>query len=223
MPTDFNINSHVDFIARHGAQLLRYPSLPCPCGSTVDGARSRFVCPLCKGTGVRYETATTLTGIITGIAREKMLLEAGIAQPGDAVLGLSPLETQMVTDWDMVEPANWTQGQPYSGELVQRGSGATDTLVYKAKQVLNCHSVHPTTFVITNYAVGTDFTVANDVVTWIVGRPQPAADAIYSIKYAAIFSYIVFTIPQDRYDAEISLGLKALLRPRHIAIQKRAA
>lgn len=221
MPTKFNLAAHHVFLQEHGETLSYYRGLPCPCGQTVDAARVRYVCPLCKGTGIRYETAVPLVAIITGISREKSLLEVGIAQPGDAVMGLSPFETQMVTDWDMVEPTSWGRGQPYSGELVERQAGATDVLVYKAKEILNCHSVHPTTFVITNYAVGTNFSVADDQVTWIVGQPQPAVGTIYSIKYAAVFAYIAFVIPQDRYDNMDSLGGRCLLRPRHIAIQKR--
>jgi hypothetical protein len=152
----------------------------------------------------------------------------------------------MVTDWDLVEPSSWNRGQPFGGELVERGAGATDTLVYKVQRVLNCSSVNPTTFEITNYVMVANpagfgeqplgegalaettsgaeasFTVGDDKVTWTVGKPQPAYGTVYAIKYSAIFSYIAFVIPQDRYDNGDNLGQRVLLRPRHVAIQKRA-
>lgn len=221
MSTGFSIGSHNQFVQDHGELLTYFQGVPCACGTTIDGARSRFVCPLCKGSGTRYEAGKPLRGIVTGITREKVLVEAGILQPGDAILGLAPSEREMVTDWDMVEPSQWGRGQPYSGELVQRGTGATDVLMYKAKQVQSCTSVTPDAFAIIPYVHGVDFTVAGDVVTWLVGRPQPDIESIYSIKYTAIFSYIVFTIPQDRYDKNVSLGQKILIRPRAIALAKR--
>lgn len=162
----------------------------------------------------------TLTGIVTGVSRQKSMLEAGILQPGDLQLGLSPYEKQILSDGDMIELSTWKQGQPFDGEIVQRGMDSlTDVLLYKTKRVFKCFSVDPNTDQETVYVEGTRFTVAGNLLTWIDGQPQPDPETFYSIKYTALFSWVCFLPPMDRYEGAVNLGQHIFLRLKHLGVK----
>ena len=213
MPTGFNIADHHDFVQRHGESVRWYRGSQCPCGSLGDANRSRTTCIHCVGTGTRYEAPKTLTAIVTGVTRDKNLLDAGVADPGDCLMGLSPRETEMLSDWDMIE-LQWEQGQPFEGDVLIRGSGATDVLSYPPKKIFSCVQIDATTQVLTSYVEGVNFTVAGRVLTWTVAQPQPAVGQAFSIKYSAVFQWIVFRSPFDRREQDVNLGQRVLLKKR---------
>lgn len=220
MPTAFNLAAHHDFVMRHGQQLRHYVGLLCPCGNTPDANRARINCFFCGGLGIRYQDPLPMVALITSVNREKALLAAGIAQPGDLVLSPSPYEQQTISDWNAIEIAV-DDGQPFNGELIKRGvNSPSDVLAYKVKQILDCHSVNQRTQTITNYTEGTDFTIDGRTITWLTGQPQPPAESIYSIKYTAILQWVVFVGPQSRQDSDQNIGLKAILRLRHIVLNR---
>lgn len=216
----FNLSEHDAFVKRHGEKVSLYKGYLCPCGSSRDAGRAKPTCTLCHGTGTKYDAPVSMTGIITGVERQKSLLEAGILQPGDLQLGLSPYEHIMLTDGDLIELSSWTRGQPFEGEIVQRGvDSLTDVLLYKSKQVFKCFSVDPNTDAETVYAEGTSFTVAGNLLTWVEGQPQPDPETFYSIKYAALFSWVVLRSPSDRYEQATNIGQKVYLRLRHLVLK----
>lgn len=141
MPTLFSLPEHHAFVMRHGQRLLHYTSSLCPCGATPDANRSKVTCNLCGGLGLQYGEPQEMTALVTSINREKHLLEAGIAQPGDLVLSPSPYESQVIADWDSIEILD-DRGQVFQGELIKRGvNSLSDLLAYKVVNVLDCHSV----------------------------------------------------------------------------------
>lgn len=216
--SDFDLPLHHEFVIRKGERLLLSQSRMCPCGTTPDANRARITCSLCQGLGVQYAAPVKIVGIVTGIHREKSLLESGIAQPGDLVLGLSPFSPVTLSDYDLIE-FTWPEGQPFQGELVTRSAdGPTDILAYKVAQMQACLSVDPETDAVTQYQEGVNFTVSGRELTWIADQPQPAADSIYSVKYMARYSWIVFISPQDRRERGVNLGAKAILRLRHLTV-----
>lgn len=176
----------------------------------------------CNGLGIRYEDPLEIVGIVTGVTREKALLEAGVADPGDLLFGPSPFEHNILSDWDMIE-LQWKQGQPFQGELMKRGlSGPSDILDYTPKQIFSCESIEPNTQALTNYTEGVNFSVSGVTLTWTTGQPQPAPGQVYSIKYTAVFQWICFVSPFDRFEKDSNLGQRCLLRKRS-AITKAAA
>lgn len=219
MPTTFDIPAHHAFVQKHGDQIRWYRGLFCPCGATPDANRARTTCIHCFGTGIRYEAPVILTGIVTQVTRDKALMESGFADPGDLKLGLSPLETNILSEWDMIE-LQWDKGQPFMGDLISRGTGSLiDVLSYPAKEIFSCTRIDATTQAIIAYASGVNFTISGRTLTWIVGQPQPAAGQVYSIKYTAIFQWIVFRSPFDRYENGTSLGQRTLLRKRALVFK----
>jgi hypothetical protein len=218
--TQFSLVEHHQFLTRHAEQLSWYKGFLCPCGSARDAARANANCTLCHGAGTRYDAPKELLGIVTDVTKQKTLLEAGIALPGDLLLGLSPFEKNLLSSNDLIEMSQWKRGQPFEGELLERSpEGPTDTLLYRAKEIFRCFSIDPNTQTETVYQHGTDFTVSGAVVTWIDGRPQPPAESIYSINYSAVVSYHVFVPPQDRLEGAVNLGQKALLRAKHVVVK----
>lgn len=220
--TQFTLTEHHQFVRSHGEQLDYYVAMPCSCGGG-DPSRARQSCTLCGGRGYRYKPPVRLTGIVTSIHREKSLMEAGLVQPGDAVLGLSPFDRHMLSDWDMVELPFWSRGQSVWGGAIQRSvDSADDLLPHTVKDLQYCESQDPDTDEITSYTRGTDFTITGNVLTWLDGQPQPAPESYYSIRYTALLQWIIFLPPQDRYDGGVSIGQKAILRLRHIAFSHHA-
>lgn len=216
----FNLPAHHNFVQRKGERILWSRANLCPCGNTPDGNRSRVTCMHCGGLGLRYEDPIEIVGIVTGVTREKTLLEAGVVDVGDLLLGLSPFEHSILSDWDMIE-LQWQQGQPFQGELIKRGlSGPSDILDYPPKHIFSCESIEPNTQVLTTYTEGINFSVSGVTLTWVDGQPQPAPGQVYNIKYTAIFQWVCFVSPFDRFEQDRSLGQKCLLRKRSAVMKK---
>lgn len=219
MATRFNLSDHEKFMRAHGDKIEWFKGYPCPCAQATDSNRPTLTCAACNGAGTVYQAKQVITGLITGISRERDLLLAGIAQPGDMLLGLSPYQSDMVTDWDLFK-LTYRHGQPFQGQLVERSAdGVTDNLAYAVKKILKVFSIDPNTGVETAYVEGTDFTVSENVITWL-GVNDPVPETTYSMNYMAIFDWIAFVPPTDRFEGNVNLGQKVLLRPRHIAIKQ---
>lgn len=220
MGVRFTTAAHRQFIRDHGERLTYYAALPCGCGSTPDPARADVNCPLCGGSGRRYQDGKELRGIITDIHREKSLLEAGIAHSGDCVLGLGPRERIIFADWDLVEMPFWVGGSAVWGDIIRRNpEGPDDFLPHVVKTMQVCESVNPETNEVTAYTLGTHFVVSGNTLSWIDGQPQPDPDTFYVVRYTALLQWVAFLPPSDRYDAGRSIGQKVLLRKRHIALR----
>lgn len=218
--TTFDLQSQHDHVMRHGDYVQWCRASKCPCAPSGDANRANPNCKVCFGIGFRYAAPATLVGMVHGINNEKSLLESGIAFPGDMVLSLSPLEQNVISDFDLIQ-VTWGQGQPYDGDVIKRGTGATDKLTYAAAQVFEVFSVDGTLTTITAYDENTSWTVEGRDITWIGGQPQPAAGQMYSVKYAvASWDWIAFVSPMQRFETGTNLGLKVLLRKRHLAFKK---
>ncbi len=138
---------------------------------------------------------------------------AGIVSLGDLVF--SPQIGTTLSDYDKVQ-LTWVEGIPYEGELLIRGTSATDTTLYgiEAVPLDGCITVDPTTGTVTKYTPGVDFTFSSNVITWATNAP--AAGSIYSLKYAALVDWIVLAPPQPRRERGTSLGQRVILRKKHI-------
>lgn len=153
--------------------------------------------------------------MVVGMRHEKALLQAGVAQPGDMILSLSPFERNQVADWDRIR-LTWLDGQPYSGDLVIRRDYGADRLVYDPKTIYSVTQVEPRDGAITTYREGVHFTRDGRKITWIDGQPQPNRGEVYAVSYAVTtYDWIAFVEPMARFERGTSLGTKVLLRKRH--------
>ena len=199
MATAFNQILHADFVTRHGEEFTWFRAVTCPC--VIDGDRTRPspICNVCNGEGRVFLAGSSKVGIITDVRREKSLIEAGLLQPGDLKLGMSPLEgdDQMISPGDQVE-ISWSQGQPVESEVLTRDIElGVDRLKFPVRHVFSCLSVDSEAGTSTVYGEGVHFTVSGQLVTWInVVQPPPGTK--YSIAYAANHRWDVFEPTQDR-------------------------
>lgn len=214
--TDFHLTDHHNFVLRHGETVQWRKSYLCPCSTVADPARARTDCFLCFGSGLTYGTAADMTGMVTAITRQKELLEAGIAEPGDLVLSVSPLEQRILSNGDMIQLTSFP-GQPFQGELVKRArSGLVDKLAYAPVTISRCFTADQSSDTVREFVNGTHYAVNGRLLTWSADAAnRPQVEQTYSIAYTARIEWIVFLPPQDRYEAGVNLGQKCLLRARH--------
>jgi hypothetical protein len=199
----------------HGETLNWQRANKCPCTvNDNDSNRALFSCAVCGGVGWVYEAPVSLVAIITGVRNEKNLLDAGIIDIGDLLMGMAPAETHLISDWDLIQ-MTWPQGQPYEGDVRTRGDGPTDKLSYAPIQIYNCFAVDPVAGTIKPYVQGVDFTVSGRIITWIRDLPTGTR---YSIKYTTNFVWVAFVTPADRYDKGVTIGQKVFLRKRHVVL-----
>ena len=203
----------------HGQQIRYTPSYKCPCGNTPDANRARIDCAVCYGTGFFYDftKSATFDAIVSQVHMTKSLIDAGLAEPGDLTMTLAPTAPVFVKDYDLIR-LTIGSGEPYEGDVIQRGklgviagNANSDLLSWEVVEVERCFSINPQTQVVVDYAEGVDFTISGRVITW---SNNLLLGAIYSIRYTCLYDWIAYVSPVERFERNISLGQKALLKRR---------
>ena len=210
--TRFHLRAHHQFVARHSTELLYLRAAPCPCGFERDPSQADPGCDACGGTGTVYSAPEPIWGMLLSATSEKRLVELGILAPGDAIFSPSPFETRSIADRDLLR-STWTADTPFEGELIERGSGEADQLVFPPTQAISCFSLG-TDGSRVEYREGEDFILdeAGKSVRW-VGNAPIAGDQ-YSIKYQHAWEWIAEVAPQPRAEVGSRLGQKVWLRRR---------
>lgn len=219
--TKINLPKQRELIRRRGDWVVHYLGMKCPCSTNGDANRAQVSCPACGGTGWLYREPMEIRGVIVGIQGQKDLAETGIARPGDCVF-IPDLTARQPGDYDLIK-FTWAQGEPWEGELIRRGAGATDELYYEAAEILACVTVDVATGATASYKPDLDFTIDGRSITWLAGRPQPAAGNLYSVKYNAFFEWVCFVPPGIRFERGDYLGERVLLRRRHLVFPREVA
>lgn len=217
----FDLAKHHDFVNRHGDTVLWMKATKCACGVEPDPSRANVNCRACHGTGTRYATPVALRGLVTGVTgREKALIEAGVLDPEDLTLGLSPFETNRLSDYDLVR-LTWLTGFPYEGDVLVRGDPGPDRLRFDPVSVTEVSTVDPETGTITRYESGRDYVVTGRFLAWQTGvdAVTPLVGQAYTVAYIVQPDYIVFTSPMERRPGGVNLGQLLRLRKRHLAQQ----
>ncbi len=210
----FDLAIDNNFFAEKGQIIKLYRSMYCPCGSDPSNpTRSNNNCILCGGSGRFYpDPPITKNVVITRVEQDNPdLIASGLAVPGDLVMTESMLDPYPSEQFDLVTP-QWG-GMPFDGQIITRGSGTTDTLYYHAVNVDRCVTVNPSTGVVTSYSPKTDFTFSGRALDWI--NPPPLGTN-YSVRYSALFNYVVFPPAFIRREGGTDIGSKAILRKRHL-------
>ncbi len=195
-------------------RLTVYKMAPCPCGAQ-PGQPADMSCVACGGTGILYPTPPrTLLGIVTNVTLQTDLVAMGLAEAGDLQISTRPGQGHL-DPFDLCF-VPWSMGIPVSGQIMQRGTGSTDQLPYRAALVEGIWTVDPTTGMVTPYTLQTDFTVHGRTITWI-GRTPPVGTQ-YTIRYSGDFEWVVFHPPDQRVAFGVDLGERAILRKRYILL-----
>jgi len=220
--SSINIAAQNDFIRARGEWVHYFIGLKCPCTGAVmmtgsnlsDPNRADINCQACGGLGWVWQDGGQILGIVEGIMQQKELLLSGIAAPGDMVF--TPDLRYTLSDYDKIQ-LTWPEGIPFEGELITRGSGATDNAIYGIMSVgpNGCITIDPKTGVVTTYALNVDFTYSGKVITW-QGTHMPAMGSVYSLKYAALVDWICYAPPQPRRERGTNLGQRVVLKKKHV-------
>lgn len=229
------------FIDERGVNFLHEIATSCTCrvsdtfaslkGDGKEGRRTPF-CPRCGGSGWLYRSPRLVRGIVTNIRQQRNILDAGIAQPGDAMF--SPMfgdQTACNSDFasrkiGAFDKLTATWDQPLDdGQVIVRGAGTSgenlglktgltlqeDRIWYEPVNAVWCEDEDGII-----YNQGSDFTLGpGKVINW-VGN-QPPVGRRYTIKYTAYFEWISFQPAQERLDQDQDIGQLVFLRKRHIA------
>ena len=194
--------------------LIVYKMAPCPCGQN-PGSPADLSCQACAGTGILYPVPPRrVLGLVSRLDLKTELVAMGLAQSGDLQVSTQPGALHL-DPFDLCF-VPWDVGVPMMGQLVVRGTGAADTLSYRATLAEGVWTVDATTGQITTYQVDQDFTVAGRTVTW-VGNSPPAGTQ-YTIRYSGDFEWVVFDAPDQRVAFGVDLGQRALLRKRYLLL-----
>jgi hypothetical protein len=220
----FSLPLQNDFVIRHGDKVAWRRANKCPCSSRneADANRARTNCPLCDGFGYMYDAPVLITGLVTGISFNKQLLDLGIVNPGDLLLGLAPGERNLVTDFDIINLVSFGTGENYDGDTITRDpDGAPDELSYTPVNVLSCFSANGnddgTDWTRTDYVQNVDFTLDGRDLTWLPGK-GPEKGSTFSIKYTARFDWEAYSSPSIRFEAGVNIGQRVLLRKRELPV-----
>lgn len=216
----FDLGAQTRFMDRHGDWVRYFPARKCSCSATSDANRADPNCLVCRGLGYYYNSSRTIQGLVTSISSQKMLLESGIALPGDMVFSEPMAPGVVLTDFDMIR-ITLAQGQPYEGELVVRSATLSDQTIYNMATIDEVYQNNPTTGGLTTYARPADYTWTpkTNLLVWGMSAKQPATGSVYGVKGAAIFDWIVFTPPNSRFERGTPLGNRVILRKRHVVLQ----
>lgn len=200
-----------------GEHVQHFAAMPCSCRISVGGGpdgkgEADPTCLVCGGTGRTYRAAQRIKGLIATISnQDKALLQAGLAMPGDLTFSPEVAPTIPIHDYDVIRLG---YGMAYEGDVLLRGA---DRLAYLPARVLAVERHDPATGAATAYAEGVDYSISGQSLVWASGR-GPATGAAYSVRYDAIFDWVVYPgVTLQRLHRSVSLGQRVLLRKRHLA------
>jgi hypothetical protein len=220
--SSFDVRQQNRLFDNKGDYVDWYPGRKCSCTTIdLDTHHANPNCRVCKGLGYIYRASQPLLGIVTGITNQKIQGDLGIFQPGDLIFSQRMMDPQPLTDGDKIV-LTW-DGQAYIGDLVLRGDGNTDLLIFNATDITEVLQMDPIAGTTTVFTEGIDFLhpANSDQLVWQNSSTnQPAANSVYSVKYQAIYDWVVFTSPAQRYERGTPLGNRVYLRRKDMVIGK---
>jgi len=220
---DMNFEGIEGLIGNRGTCVIHELSLVCPCMQTSpeDGfvGVADPACVRCMGLGYLYRDPRFITGLVTGIRLNKLILEQGWAAPGDLTLAPST-HARRVSDYDRVTLRN---SIPVDSEVKVRGvvtaltprpsvlAANEDMLWWEAGE-------REATWIEDEdgreYRAG-EYRLSGRRIIWTPGA-GPAIGKSYTVKYEAFQEYIAWTTPMERLDRGRRLGQQVMLRKRVI-------
>ncbi len=233
---DWDFGLLEELIQDRGDEIVHELGVPCPScrnddpyASTIDiQGRPAYIrslaCRICQGNGYMYRDPQVVKGLVVGVnpSNHKMLLDAGIAAPGDSVFSPS-LNCRFVGPLDRF--TFLTAMEVSGGQVIVRGAATAgenamlrtdllttqDRLWYLPEVITWCEDADGVL-----YQQDSDFTIAEKKITWI---NSPTLGTPYSIKYRAFTEWIAQEVPMERFDRARNLAQKVLLKKKHVHFQ----
>jgi hypothetical protein len=217
--SSFDVRQENRLFDNKGDYVDYFPGRKCSCSTNLDANRANANCRVCKGLGYFYKASQRILGIVTAITTQRQLMASSMAIPGDLVFSQRQMEPVPMTDFDKLV-LSW-DGAPYDGDILTRGNGPTDLLVYNATDITDLYQSDPITGLVASYVATTDYTfvTGSDTITWASGR-GPAVGSSYGVKYNAIIEWLCFNSPGQRYERGTPLGNRVFLRRKDLFLNK---
>jgi hypothetical protein len=131
---------------------------------------------------------------------------------GDLTLSVEPRSNYVVGDYDKIILPNFEDGEPFSGEFVERGFSPTDMLRWPVQALDDVSRVDDRNYQPTIYVEGTDYSVSGDAIVWLPGGNQPSPGQIYSVRFRARFEWIAYNPTYSRHARGASQGQRVMVR-----------
>lgn len=204
----------LQFFREHAEIVQWAPAAQCGCGNTPESPPN-MACAVCGGFGYFYpQPLHTIRVVLTRVTQQETLAVYGLAQVGDLLCDQPPGSVPLAP-WDLML-TTWSDGLPFQGETLVRGSGVSDTLTWRAAQVVTVLQTDPSTGSVTTYVPTTDYTWSGRTVTWVSGASQPAAGTQYTVRYNATYEWVVLPPGVVREERGTNLGQRTVLRKRDL-------
>lgn len=211
---------------RRNAEVVQvYPANRCSCGLDINSLasnRSDANCTICGGYGIYYLPPKTILGVVTGYDVRTNPQDMAVTQPGDLMLAPLPRSKVWINDFDKIVLPKWEDGEALDAELVLRGTGASDTVRHPIVKVDACSQVTANPYTLTQYQLGTDFTVSGKTITWLANH-GPLPGQAYALRYRTRLEWIAMLPPNARYLRGTNVGQRVLLRQRELVWKAGAA
>jgi hypothetical protein len=232
---DWDFSLLEELIEERGSDVIIETGVSCTCrngdlyASTIEregmpGAFRSMNCSRCQGDGWIYRNARVIRGLVTGIdpGRDKKLIEAGYAIPGDAVFSPSLNISTPVSDFDKI---TFQFSQPINeGQIIMRGAAHLeenaqidtdleedeDRLWYVADCTIWCEDEDGVV-----YTQDADYVFDSRKIRWI--GQAPIVGKLYTLKYFGFPEWIVYVQPFQRIEQDSNLGPRVLIRKKHVA------
>lgn len=209
-------------VQRTGTVLRWTPALRCSC--TTPGSTPKSNCVVCKGFGWFWpaEREKSVRGVITQATTQREYLVTGFLQPDDLVfVPLRKIQVGVNDRFRVRRTDMYHLSVDAESILIKRGTGSTDELPYRVARLGEIIYADSRTGSFLQYKEGRDFTVAGNVVTWLIKLPSPPAGAIappdtqiYSISFDADYDWLMVNNPGPRGLTEVSITQKCFIRRR---------
>lgn len=209
-----------------GIRFIHRVSAPCPnMKSLVDNNHSP-TCPFCDGSQILYVQDKEIFGTFSSNTLEKMFEIQGVWEVGTAVITF-PTEYSDGTqaDFNIFDKLVCPDFQIRLSDLKEYDGNTTMGLKYPIINVSDMTSI--VGGVIKKYIEGTDFTIVNGEIEWIVGQEPNYNDLeemgeVLSITYSANPVYNVLqTLHELRVSQQMVNGQKIARRlPQQVLVKR---
>lgn len=217
--SDFDFELQEELIGDRGNYVIHYISILCSC-LQVDPAEGVVghadpLCTLCFGQSRLFVDPVRMIGLTSGLSNNRMWAQVGWVEPGD--LSFSPsLKARRISNFDKIV---LTSSMPAENQVIVRGQ--TSPFSPRAidlesnEDLLYWEAGRPEAVWLQDengiiYHAG-QYRLHGRRVKWAEGA-GPAVGKRYSINYEAYPEYIAWVTPMDRWDRNMELGQRVMLK-----------
>jgi hypothetical protein len=221
-------DSFNEMIQNRGVKFIHSKAYPCPNIKTIENNNHDPLCPHCDGSGILYYDPREIFGIFSSNSVERSFERNGVYEVGTVMLTV-PTEYPDGTeaDFSMFDRLEMTDFEVRVWELKEYRptDNNAQRLRYLVTKTSRIETV--TNFSRKEFIEGTDFTIVNGLVSWILGRTPIYDDIsdigqVYSVNYYCKPVYVVLNpLRELRITQELTAeGRQARRLPQQLVLKR---